>query len=169
MEIDEKIDMLEKNLARQLDWIRAADSKVAPIIFLTSSMLGASAAALSRTTSITPLTLTLMLLTVIPLLAALVCIAMASFPHFNPDTGSIIFFGSVNQAGLSSFERRASEITRDEYFRDLSAMCYNSAHIANLKFRHVKRAMVFLLAGIVPWVTLIYDVFHSYNIAAMLR
>lgn len=164
METNEKIDMLEKNLARQLDWIRAADSKVAPIIFLTSSMLGTTAAAFSRTPGFTVFNVALTVLTVAPLLVALVYIAMANFPHFSPDTGSVIFFGSINQAGLSSFERRASEITRDEYFRDLSAMCYNSAHIAHLKFMHVKKAMVFLLMAILPWVVLIYDVFQNVSL-----
>lgn len=164
MDTKEKIEMLEKNLSRQLDWIRAADSKVAPIIVLTSSMLGTTAAAVSRTPTFNMFILTVTILTVAPLLMALVYVAMANFPHFNPDTGSIIFFGSINQAGLSSFERRANEITADEYFRDLSAMCYNSAHIAHLKFLHIKKAMVFLLMGILPWVILIYDVFQDINL-----
>ncbi len=168
MEINGKIHLLEQNLSRQLDWIRAADTKVAPVMFITSSMLGAAAAVLSRAETIYAVTLLLAVLTIIPLLCTLFFIAMANFPRFNPDTGSIIFFEAINKAGLSAFEQKAKDITEEEYFRDLSAMCYNSAHIATLKFRHLKKATIFLFIAIIPWVALIYNIFRSYYIAGHL-
>lgn len=169
MDIKEKTEMLERNLARQLDWIRAADSKVAPITFIASSMLGAAAAALSRAAAPEPLTLALAALTVAALTGALIFTALANFPRFSPDTGSIIFFEAIDRAGLAAFEQKAREVGEEEYFRDLSAMCYNSAHIARLKFANIKRAMLFVFSAILPWTLLVYDIFRSYNLSALAK
>lgn len=168
MDINDKIQFLEKNLARQLDWIRAADAKIAPIIFITTSMLGATVAFLSRSPNLGGLTLFLAAVCVAALIYTLFCMIMVNFPRITRYDESAIFFEGIKFAGFESFSRKAREMTHDAYIQDLTRMCYNNAIIASSKFRHVKRAMISLFTAIIPWVALVYDVFRYYPVNELL-
>ena len=87
MDINDKIQFMEKNLARQVDWIRAADAKIAPVIFITTSMLGATVAFLSKTPRLSGLTLTLATLCVGALIYTLFCMVMVNFPRYRTRPG----------------------------------------------------------------------------------
>ena len=49
MELEGKLSMMENTLARQLQWIAAADSKVATIFAIDTAMLGVLAALAAHT------------------------------------------------------------------------------------------------------------------------
>jgi len=168
MNITDKIQFLEKNLARQLDWIRAADSKIAPVIFITTSLLGASVAFLSKTPKLSGFTLTLAAVCIIALIYTLFCMVMVNFPRITRYDESAIFFEGIKFSGFSGFEKKAGEITEEAYFNDLTRMCYNSAIIASTKFKYVKKAMISLFIAILPWTLLVYNVFHYVKIDTLI-
>lgn len=168
MDINEKTRFLEHNLARQLDWIRAADAKIAPVLFITTSMLGATVAFLSRTPKLSGLTLVLATICVAAMIHTLFCMIMVNFPRITRYDESAIFFEGIKFSGFEAFNRKAREMTKDAYFADLSRMCYNNAIIASSKFMYVKRAMISLFIAIIPWVALVYDVFRYYPVKELL-
>ncbi|HAF95548.1 MAG: hypothetical protein A2X34_08890 [Elusimicrobia bacterium GWC2_51_8] len=169
MNINDKIRFMENNLARQLDWIRAADSKIAPVIFITTSMLGASVAFLSKTSDPSGFTLALAAICIGALIYTLSCMVMVNFPRITRYDESAIFFEGIKFSGFAGFEKKAGEITEEAYFRDLTRMCYNNAIIASAKFSYVKRAMISLFIAILPWMLLVYNVFHYVKIDAFLQ
>ncbi len=168
MDINDKIQFMEKNLARQLDWIRAADSKIAPVIFITTSMLGATVAFLSKTPRLSGLSLLLAAVCIGALVYTLFCMVMVNFPRITRYDESALFFEGIKFAGFETFDKRAKEMTQDAYMQDLTRMCYNNAVIASSKFRYVKRAMLALFTAIIPWVILVYDVFRYYPVQELL-
>lgn len=164
MELSDKIIYLEKNLARQLDWIRAADTKIAPVIFITTSMLGATVAFLSKTPKLNGITLFLATICILSLLGTLYSMVMVNFPRIRRYDESSLFFEGIKHSGYDEFAKKAREMTEEAYFQDLAMMCYNNALIASAKFSFVRRAMIFLFSAIIPWIILVYNVFHYYKI-----
>ena len=107
MDTNDKIQFMEKNLARQLDWIRAADAKIAPVIFITTSMLGATVAFLSKSPHLSGLTLFLATLCIAALVYTLFCMIMVNFPRITRYDESALFFEGIKFAGFETFEKRA--------------------------------------------------------------
>ena len=113
MDINDKIEFLEKNLARQLDWIRAADAKIAPVIFITTSLLGASVALLSKMPALSGLTIALAIVCIGALIYTLFCMVMVNFPRITHYDESAIFFEAIKFSGFADFEKKTGEL---DYF-----------------------------------------------------
>ena len=160
MDINDKIQCLEKNLARQLEWIRAADAKIAPVIFITTSLLGASVAFLSKMPEFSWLTVELAAICIGALIYTLFCMVMVNFPRITRYDESAIFFEGVKATDYAGFEKKITAMTLETYLQDLTATCYDNAIIASSKFRYVKRAMIALFIAIIPWMALVYNIFR---------
>ena len=104
MNLHEKISFLEKNLERQIEWIRAADTKIVPIMFITTSLLGTTAAFLSKTPQMSGFVLFLAIICIITLLSTLYCIVMVSFPIIKNNDKSLILFEGIKHLGYKNFE-----------------------------------------------------------------
>lgn len=163
MDTKERIICLEKNLARQQDWIKTADAKTAPIIFISASMLGTTAAFLSKSPELSGLTLFLSAVCVLSLIGTLYSMLMVNLPRISYHEGSFIFFEDIKRRDYSVFEKQALELKEENYFRDLTRACYESALIASDKFRYLRRATLFLFAAILPWSILVYNILHYYK------
>ncbi len=124
MDLNDKIKFLEKNLDRQLDWVRAADSKIAPVIFITTSMLGATVAFLSKSPHLSGLSLVLSTVCIGALIYTLFCMVMVNFPRITRYDESAIFFEGIKFSGFEAFDKKAREMTQDQYFLGLEKMDY---------------------------------------------
>lgn len=164
MDINDKIELLERNLARQLDWIRAADTKIAPVILITTFLLGTSVAFISRASVLSGVTISLAIICVGMLLYTLFCMIMVNFPRITRHDESSIFFEGVKATDFAGFEKKIAAMTRETYFHDLSNTCYENAMIASVKFGYVKKAMIALFLAIIPWVVLVYIIFTYYPV-----
>ncbi len=71
MNLNDRINFLEKNLERQIEWIRAADTKIVPIMFITTSLLGTTAAFISKTPEVSGFVLVLAIICISTLLATI--------------------------------------------------------------------------------------------------
>ena len=168
MDTNDTIQLLEKNLTRQLEWIRAADAKIAPVIFITTSLLGASVAFLSKMPKLSGLTVALAAVCIGALIYTLFCMVMVNFPRITRYDESAIFFEGVKSTDYAGFEKKIMAMTHETYLQDLTNTCYRNAIIASRKFRYVKRAMISLFTAIIPWVALVYDVFRYYPVNKLL-
>src|SRR3954467_9109350 len=85
----------EANLARQLGWIAAADSKTGFVFALATAMLGFLAAAAPRHGQWTPEGVTTSVLASGALLISIGCLSAAVFPRTRGPKLSNIFFGAI--------------------------------------------------------------------------
>ncbi len=168
MDINEKIELLEKNLARQLEWIRAADTKIAPVIFITTFLLGTSVAFISMAPELSGFTISFAIICIGMLLYTLFNIIMVNFPRIARNDESSIFFEGVRATDYAGFEKKIASMTRETYFHDLANTCYENALIASVKFGYVKKAMLGLFFAIIPWVVLVYIIFTYYPVKELL-
>ena len=94
-------EMLEANLARQIESIRASDAKITLLVPTTTAMLGILAALL-RDHQLGPMSMLYVLLSTLPLLLAYGLMAMAVIPRLrgHPQP-SLLFFGDLAARDLA--------------------------------------------------------------------
>jgi len=153
----ERISFLEENLARQLAWISAADSKISFVFAIDTAMLGLLAA-------VSPMAVCSW--RVAPAvfagfaavfgLTSLILLSLASFPRTKGPKSSLIFFGGIAQRDASQFKESVCEMSPESHLDDLCAQCHRNAEIADRKFAWVQWATVALYLSVVPWFCAIY-------------
>ncbi|MCP4685935.1 MAG: hypothetical protein GY867_10895 [bacterium] len=148
----DRVDFLEKNLARQLSWIGAADSKISFVFAANTAMLGLLAAVAPAAANDWGV-----VQAVSAALAAflqLICLFYlfkATFPITVGPRSSLIFFGGVARHGIDEFRSTACNMTLEEYIDDLCSQCHRNAEIADRKYSCVKCAMILLYTTSIPW------------------
>lgn len=147
----DKVDLLEKELDRLLQWVRAAESRLALVLPLATAMLGALAVSIPDAFDWTVLSGIAASFSVFFLALSIVFSALATFPRTTGPKGSLIYFGGIDAVELDQFKKAVSSLTDDEYMNDLSVQCHRNAQIAAKKYMWVQRSMgcLFLAAG--PW------------------
>ncbi len=140
-------EILEANLSRQIEAIRAADIKIALLVPTTTAMLGVLAALL-REQQDDPLRLLAAVLCSLPLFTAFGLMATGVIPRLR-STGkrSLLFFGDLSDRSVDAATAEFISLTPAVYLSDLAAQCHVNASIARTKHKCVRRAyMAFLLA-----------------------
>lgn len=155
------IDYLEKELARLLDWIKTADTRISLILPLTTAMLGAIAALapiFSKWTWCIGISISISILL---LASSLISISIALFPRTNGPKNSMIFFGGIYSSTLEDFRSEVNDFDEGKYKDDLINQCFINAKIASIKFKWVRKSLIFLLLAALPW---FYTIFILYGI-----
>jgi hypothetical protein len=182
MDVLSLIELQEKTLQKQLDWIRQADKKAQILMGTNLAMIGGL---LSLTSKSEVLGLSLPVLVTIgvlfPALSLVSCTSATSprighsaehdlvvlgrlritwrKPQADRPTDSrpsLIFFGQIRRLSLEAYSDRVSEQTPERYLQDLNAQCHINATIADLKHARMRVAGSQLLVGILPWAFAIY-------------
>lgn len=147
-----KVDYLEKELSRLLEWVQAADTRVSLVLPLTTLMLSALAVLsppIDKWTILSALTTSFSTLT---LVASIGCLAFASFPRTKGIKGSMIFFSGIKDKDIKQFRDSVNAFDEKSYIDDLISQCHINAQIADAKFLWVKRSLVFLFLSSAPWI-----------------
>jgi hypothetical protein len=131
--------------------------------------LGASVAFLSKMPKLSGLTAALAAVCIGALIYTLFCMVMVNFPRITRYDESAIFFEGVKSTDYAGFEKKVTAMTHETYLQDLTGTCYDNAVIASAKFRYIKKAMISLFSAIVPWMLLVYNVFHYVKVDAFLQ
>lgn len=148
----DRLNAIESNLARQLGWIAAADSKVSFIFTVATAMLGVLAAISPRAgCAWSTASAVFALLAAACGLLALLFLSFVTFPRTNGPRNSLIFFGEIAKDDPASFQDAISKLSYETYVADLTSQCFRNAEIAAHKFRWLRRAMVLLYLSILPW------------------
>jgi hypothetical protein len=151
MESNELKDLIERNLERQLGWIRAADSRGGMAAALSTAMLGVLAAVSPPWEGWRIAPAIFVSFAAVLLLLSLVCLTMAAFPRVTGPRGSLIFFGGIAQRTEEQFEREILTMGGTSYLEDLIKQCHRNAEIASRKFHYVQWALIFLYSAVAPW------------------
>ena len=156
-----KIDYLEKELSRLLEWIKSADTRISLILPLSTAMLGAIAALAPNESAWTVGSGISVAFTTFFLLSSIFSVAMASFPRTNGPKGSLIFFSGINSKELDQFRANVDSMSEDSYKNDLINQCHINAQIAETKFFWIKKSIMFLFASSIPW---FFSIYYLYGV-----
>ncbi len=155
------IEVLESELTRLLEWVRAAETKLALILPLSTAMLGALAVLAPRISSWPVFLAIVSSFAVFFLVISIICAAIASFPRTTGPKGSLIYFGGIAALDLEQFSSATNSLTRDEYVSDLIKQCHRNAQIAQRKYAWIQRSMVCLFLSSGPWVISLFELYSD--------
>lgn len=141
----------EKELARLLEWGRAAESRLTLVLSLSTAMLGALAMLAPPASKWTVVEGIASSFAALLLLLSIMFAALASFPRTTGPKGSLIYFGGITTRNLNQYEAAVKSLTLEEYFDDLIRQCHRNAQIAERKYTWVQRSMVCLFLAALPW------------------
>ena len=157
METRDRVQFLETNLARQISWVSAADSKSSFIFTLAVAMLGLLAAVAPKDASGWTIGSAVFAALAGSLeLASLLMLSFASFPRTGGPKGSLLYFGGIAKRERGQFKDAACDLGDEAYVEDLCAQCHRNAEIADTKFTWAQRALLMLYLSVVPWGLAIY-------------
>lgn len=157
MDSADRIEFLERNLARQLTWIAAADSRSSFILAIDTGMLGLLAAVSPKSASAWTVAPAVFAAFAGALsLTSLIALSLASFPRTRGPKGSLIFFGGIAKLEASEYRTAACDLSTEAYIDELCAQCHRNAEIADLKFVWVRRSLLALYLSVMPWCLALY-------------
>jgi hypothetical protein len=146
-----RIDLVEKTLARIMAMVAAADAKVPPILAIDTAMLGVLAALVPSASQWAASHAAIAAVAGLLLLGSVGCLAASMFPRLSGPKSSLIYFAGIVSLERDAYVSALLGATPDKLLEDLARQCHRNAEIANDKFRLIRWAMIFLFVGIVPW------------------
>lgn len=150
-ELDTVILRTETELDRLLGWVRAAETRLALVLPLSTAMLGALAVLAPPMSKWTVLGGIAGAFATVLLFLSIVFAACASFPRTSGPKGSLVYFGGIVSRDLSQYREAVSSATPQTYLDDLLTQCHRNAQIAERKYAWVQRSMACLLISALPW------------------
>ena len=149
-------EMLEANLARQVEAIRASDAKITLLVPTTTAMLGILAA-LFRLAPLTPHASVFVAISTLPLILAYALMAIAIIPRFRGGRSpSLLFFGGLSHRTPAEAREALLAVDGPAYLADLAGQCQVTAEIAHTKYRHVRNAYIAFLVALPFWTLAIF-------------
>jgi len=146
----------EAILDRQLDWIKAVDSKTPIIIGLATAMLAVTGALSPAAKDLNWGTGLLMAMGSLPLVGCLAFCAAATFPHTDGPKDSLIYFGAICKMPFNAYSAKANAQSEQGHLNDLNVQCYRNAQIATAKYAAVQKAMLWLFIATPFWLIACY-------------
>ena len=150
------INRSEKVLSLQLEWVKTADSKVAPLFAINAAMLGLLVALIKLLPAWTIATAIFSSITVILLAVVILFLALTMFPRLIGPKESNIFFGGISKKSEERYLLDMSSISEAEFQEDILKQVYRNAEIANSKYAHLRLAFIFTFVSFIPWLAAIY-------------
>jgi hypothetical protein len=144
------VDILEKNLNRQIEAIRASDVKITFLVPTMTGMLGFLAASVSRAPPGVLAALHALLGTA-PLLLAYVFLALTVIPRMKSDSRSKVFFGGISRQSPETYSEAMRCLSLADYVAELARECHATAGIARSKYRHVRNAYLAFFVSLPFW------------------
>ena len=163
--MDKRTDRQEKILDRQLEWIRASDSKVPPFAILNAAMLAAIATLAPPIECWPSLWIVVGAVYILALVCSLLSLIYSISPRMGGAKESVIYFGGIGRMSARSYRRSIRRISDESYLSDLIEQCYRNAKIARTKFRSVRVATIAVIISIAPWASMVFWFLTANNCA----
>ncbi len=148
-------DLLERNLDRQIAWIRASDAKISLLLPINTALVAVLATHLAQA-NLTPVHWLFALAASLPCAVSFVAAVRSVMPQPRAPGRSLIYFHDVAAHGRDEFHDRVGALTADEHLRDLAAQVHASAAFASAKMRHARNAYRALFVAVPFWLAALY-------------
>jgi Family of unknown function (DUF5706) len=156
-----RIRFLEATLARLLQWISAAEARIALIFGIHSGMLGALAAFAPTPDRWTIAAIATAAVSAFALMLGVAFLALASFPRIAGPKQSVIYFGGIVSRNDDHYLAIVREFDVAAYIDDLARQCHRNAQIAAAKFHWLRRGLVALFVAFLPWTLTIFLLYQQ--------
>ena len=150
MTVKEQIQRQEKILDQQLDWVRASDAKVPPMIVLNAAMAASVGAVASQHSDWAWHIIAVVGIFGFCIIVSLVCLICSAVPRTRA-ADSVIYFRGILDMNPEEYKKIMKELSSECYFHDLVEQTYRNAQIADTKYCFMKVAMVAEVVAIIPW------------------
>ena len=154
---NKRIEILEKSLARHLEWIRAADIKASIALTIDLALILVVS---TRLESISNLSWIWVLIVGTTTILWIVSVGFICSSFFFPRCkGRKTHLSSSDQSAgslLRSIGTLCSNLMKKAYIEDLIAQCHRNAQIANSKYWKIKWAMHSLFASLLLWLIILF-------------
>lgn len=157
----DRLHMAQWILDRQIGWIVSADAKVGVAVAIQTAMVGALAATYGSANQPAVSTLFLAGFALFLSLVSIVCAALALFPRTDGPTSSFIFFGKIAALTREEYVSRLGLVSEGELLSDCAQQIHRNAEIASEKHMHVRHALIWGFASVVPWGVAIWALVSS--------
>lgn len=147
--------LLETNLDRQTDAIRAADTKINFLVPTCTAMLGFVAGSFARSDIAGPMKM-VALLCAAPLIVVYILLAVTAIPRVFSGSRSNVFFGGIAARDIGEYSKDMAVLDREGYQQDLVEQCHVTARIAGQKNLHARNAYLGFVAALPFWTAAVY-------------
>jgi hypothetical protein len=144
-------EMLERTLARHLDWIRGAEAKVAPVLAIDTAMLGVLGALAPGVSGWTVASAAVVILAALLLLVSLLLLFLAAIPRTQGPRDSLVFFNAIKERKAEDYLCAVRARKQEDYIADLAGQCHRNAEICSLKFQLLWASTCLLFLAVIPW------------------
>lgn len=152
MEKEALTTMLVASLARQVEWVKQADTKANFAFAFNTAMLGALAAVAPKVAcGWSPVAILFSVAATLLFCYSLICVGVALFPRTWGPVTSILYCGGIAKHTAEGFRGAMLQLSPDAYIGDLCDQCHRNAEIATMKFKWVQRALFSLYCAALPW------------------
>jgi hypothetical protein len=156
MNIEDKIQRVETNLQRKLDWIGRHDGRTTFVTGIIIAMLGVLTSASSKIEIWTWFTCISIGVTAILLFISLFFIFTSQYPKTKSQNTSLICFGTVAEMRFDEFKRQTLSTTDQDYLEDVLCQIHINAQILQSKFSALKTSLILLAIANISWFISIY-------------
>lgn len=151
-----KLDLLDRILAKNLAWISSADTKGTLLFAIDSAMLAVMAALVPPANLWNICSATFGILALIALGTSLIFIVIAAFPRLNGPRNSLIYFGGIASHDENQYVEKIMNGVTEELLSDLARQCHRNAEIAKTKYEMIKRAVIGTFLALPVWLVSVW-------------
>ncbi|MBW7933844.1 MAG: hypothetical protein H3C62_09590 [Gemmatimonadaceae bacterium] len=143
--------LAERMLDRQLEWVRTADAKVAPVFAVDAAMLGVLGVRLPHLDEFSFAVAVVWGLAAAALLLSLICLGLVALPRLDGPKESLFFFGTAAKIEAGDYIARLLATDEAHITEDVARQAHRNAEIAATKFAHLKNASLLMFAALPLW------------------
>lgn len=150
MDSEQRQKLAESQLDRILGFFPRVDAKNSVVLAINTGMLSLLVANISNTL----IHSCVVYFSIIPVL--LIGVSMyhlykGAFPKLKGNSDSLIYFRSIGSLSESEYAKRITDISQDEYVKDLLGQISRNSEILKEKYNHLEQAFKFMAFALVPW------------------
>lgn len=153
---EDKLNLLDKILTKNLAWISNADTKGTLLLAVNSAMLGVMAA-LVPTVNVWNISAAIAAsLALIALGVSVAFIVAATFPRLGGPRNSLIYFGGIASHDEEQYVRKILNGVTDDLLADFARQCHRNAEIAKAKYDMVRRSVTCTFLALPAWLIAVW-------------
>lgn len=150
------VQSLEKNLDRQIGFVRASEAKLSILIPAISISFALCVAILKASDTGNIYSIIFGLISFGMVFWSFICTYLAMFPRTNGPNDSLIYFGSIAEKPEGFLNDDFNSMGEDRYKKELINQIYMNSKIANLKYKYFQQALKIWYFSLMP--TLVFAV-----------
>lgn len=146
-----RLSLAQWTLDKNLGWIAASEVKSAFTFAAAASMLGVLYAGVSSAQWLSPCLIYLAIASFLLLIISCFHTILVVIPRLSGPSSSLLFFGAASKKSRGEYTSQFLECSSEEILQDMVIQIHRNSEIAHRKQTLVKRGIIFLMLGAIPW------------------